>query len=41
MLGIYKATMLGGNIIKGGGRGDYKEMKFWFNKGYIVNKDAF
>ena len=41
MSGIYKATAFGGNIIKGGGKDNFKEMKFWFDKNYIVNKDAF
>ncbi len=41
MSGIYKATAFGGNIIKEGGRDNFKEMKFWFDKNYIVNKDAF
>jgi len=41
MNGIGKGTSIGGNVIQVGGKYDFKQMKFWFSRKYILNREVF
>jgi hypothetical protein len=41
MNGIGKGTSIGGNVINVGGKFDFKQMKLWFSRKYILDRLVF